>query len=420
LDNATYSVAVEAFESKKNNWYSIFAKYSSSILSGSIGMMGIYVEMLKKLRNIADKHAGEFESQGFSRFFEMLKKELTNEYFLNVENHLEDLKFKEGVLISAVLGKGNKGINYTLRKLQDKKKHWLEQLFTKSPSIYTFHIHPRDDSGARALRELKDEGINLVANALAQSADHILSFFNMLRTELAFYVGCLNLHEQFTQIGELSSFPYLVDPKESKHSFQGLYDICLALSTKQKIVGNDANADDKNLVIITGANQGGKSTFLRSVGLSQLMTQCGMFVPAESFCANVYGSLFTHFKREEDSTMKSGKFDEELSRMNDITGHITSNSMILFNESFAATNEREGSEIARQIVNALVEKNIKVFFVTHLYDFANSVYEKNKESARFLRAERQTDTGRTFKLTGGEPLQTSYGIDLYDKIFGSN
>jgi DNA mismatch repair ATPase MutS len=65
--------------------------------------------------------------------------------------------------------------------------------------------------------------------------------------------------------------------------------------------------------------------------------------------------------REEDATMKSGKFDEELSRMSDIADDMTSNSMVLFNESFAATNEREGSEIGRQIVCALLEKGDQDF-----------------------------------------------------------
>ncbi len=69
--------------------------------------------------------------------------------------------------------------------------------------------------------------------------------------------------------------------------------------------------------------------------------------------------------------MKSGKFDEELSRMSDIADHITSNSMVLFNVSFAAINEREGAEIVRQIVSALLEHPIKVFFVMHLYEFAH-------------------------------------------------
>lgn len=177
------------------------------------------------------------------------------------------------------------------------------------------------------------------------------------------------------------------------------------------------NADRKDVVIVTGANQGGQSTFLRSVGLAQLMMQSGMFVPAEFFCSNVCAGLYTHYKREEDASMNSGKLDEELGRMSDIADRLVPDAMILFNESFAATNEREGSEIARQIVFALREKRIKIFFVTHLYEFARALYEEASGNVLFLRAERQADGARTFRLREGEPLQTSYGADLYRRIF---
>lgn len=412
-----YTIAVESIEKVKRSYFSVFSKYPASILHSSIEMMQIFAEMLKKLKNIADEHADKFDSEGFTAFFEMLKKGLSDEYFTEIQNHLRELKFRNGVLISAELGEGNAGINYILRKPPDKKRSWLKRTFAKKQSVYTFTISDRDESGARALSDLKDQGINLVANALAQSTDHIRNFFTMLRTELAFYVGCLNLNEQLAQIGEPITFPLPVASGERRHSFKGLYDVCLALIMKQKIVGNDVNADNKNLVIITGANQGGKSTFLRSIGLSQLMMQCGMFAPAEKFSSNVCDGLFTHFKREEDATMNSGKLDEELNRMSDIVDKITLNSMLLFNESFAATNEREGSEIARQIICILVEKRIKVFFVTHLYEFAHGFYDKKMENTIFLRAERQSDGGRTFKIIAGEPLQTSYGEDLYNRIF---
>jgi len=383
-----------------------------------MGILHEFIVMLKKLKNIADENSDKFTSEGFTAFFAMLKKELDEEYFAKVQNHLSELKFRGGVLISAELGKGNKGTNYILRKRQDKiKQSWIKQIFAKKPHAYSFSISDRDESGAKALSGLKDRAINLVANALAQSADHILSFFSMLRIELAFYVGCLNLYEQILQLEEPTCFPLPVASGERRHSFKGLYDVCLALTMKQKIVDNDLNADNKNLIIITGANQGGKSTFLRSIGLSQLMMQCGIFVPAVSFSSNICEGLFTHYRREEDPTMKSGKLDEELSRMSDIADNITSNSMVLFNESFAATNEREGSEISRQIVIALLEKRIKVFFVTHLYEFAHGFYDKKMENAIFLRAERQADGERTYKVIEGEPLQTSYGEDLYRAVF---
>jgi len=415
-----YQIPIDSIENKNRRWMGIFSKYPSAILYGSIEMLQMFVDLLKKLKSIADEHADKFESEGFTAFFAMIKKELDDGYFASVQKHLRELKFRDGVLISAELGKGNEGTDYTLRKPHDKNQNWMKWIFTQKSPVYTFYIPPRDEHGARALSELTEKGINLVANALAQSADHIDSFFIMLRIELAFYIGCLNLYEQLAQMGEKVSFPLPVPTNERRHSFHGLFDICLALTMKQKIVGNDSNADNKDLMIITGANQGGKSTFLRSIGLAQLMMECGMFVPAGNFCANLCDGLFTHYKRKEDASMKSGKLDEELSRMSTIADNITSNSMALFNESFAATNEREGSEIARQITCALLEKRIKVFFVTHQYEFAHGFYDKRMENAIFLRAERKDGGGRTFKLIEGEPLQTSYGEDVYHMVFGRN
>jgi len=412
-----YNIVVETIESEKKIYWGILSKYPIAILDRSVEVLQMYIRALKKIRDIANEFSEQFVSEGFKTLFAMLKRELSDEYFAEIQNHLQILKFRDGVLISAELGKGNKGINYVLRNPTNLRKSWLERIFNldKTP-IYSYTIAERDDAGARALSDLRDRGINNVANALAQSCDHILSFFTMLRIELAFYMGCLNLSEQLAQMEAPICIPTPTEKEKRIHNGQGIYDVCLVLTQKQKAIGNDLNADNKYLVIITGANQGGKSTFLRAIGLSQLMMQSGMYVPAVSFSANVCDHLFTHYKREEDTTMISGKLDEELSRMNDIVNHITPNSMLLFNEAFAATNEREGSEIASQITTALLEDHLKVFFVSHLYEFAHSFYERKLENAIFLRAGRQKDGKRTYRLLEGEPLQTSYGRDLYNKI----
>lgn len=117
--------------------------------------------------------------------------------------------------------------------------------------------------------------------------------------------------------------------------------------------------------------------------------------------------------------MSRGKLDEELKRMSGIVDSMTPKSIVLFNESFAATNEREGLEIARQIIRALVEKDNTVFCVTHLYDLAHTLYQRQAETALFLRAERRDDGKRTFRLVEGGPLPTSYGPDLYERIFSA-
>jgi DNA mismatch repair ATPase MutS len=187
-------------------------------------------------------------------------------------------------------------------------------------------------------------------------------------------VGCLNLSDNLSEHGETICFPDARSGDELVLGAEGLYDVCLPLRNDEPVIGNELAGDGKSLVMVTGANQGGKSTFLRSLGLAQMMMQSGMFVAADSFKANVRTGIFTHFKRGEDPTMKSGKFDEELRRMSEVAAAITSGGLLLCNESFASTNEREGSEIGRQVVKAMTDLGIKVIFVTHMFELASSFH----------------------------------------------
>jgi len=411
-----YAIAVQAVDGERKI-YRGFWDNPEIILHRSIEVLEFFVGLLKKLTRMAHEHAAQFCSTGFQRLFDMLMTELDDEYLRAVQAHLKQLRFDGGVLISARLDRGNKGRDYVIRRDPKPKQSWRQRLSFFERSPYTLEIADRDEGGMRALGELRGRGVNLAANALAQSSDHVLSFFTMLRAELGFYVGCLNLAEQLDAQGEPRCFPAPLPLGERVLSGRGLYDVCLCLVLKERVVGNDLGADGKSLIMITGANQGGKSTFLRSIGLAQLMMQCGMFVAAERFRAEVGDAIFTHYKREEDPTMTSGKLDEELSRMSQIVDIARPDSLLLFNESFSATNEREGAEIAGSIVQALLENDMKVCFVSHSFELAHRFHSEARDNALFLRAERQADGTRTFKLLEGEPLPTSFGEDLYQRVF---
>ncbi len=414
-----YQIPIEFMERKRNQWLWIFSRHASpsSTLSSALHVLEFSLDLFVTLGKIADKYVNRFESSGFVRFFKMIQSELDDQYLAEIERHIKMLKFPNGTLLKAQLGNGNESDNYILCKPNDNEQNLIKRLFAQKSPVYTFTLHPRDDRGARTLGEIRDRGLTRVANATARAAKHIEGFFNMLYTEMAFYIACLNLHERLVELKEPVVFPQPVPPSERRFSCNGLTDITLSLTMKQKAVGNHVSGDGKDMFIITGPNQGGKTTFLRSVGVAQLMMQCGMFVAAKSFSANICTAIFTHFKREEDKKMEKGKFEEELKRMSDIVEHIKHDSLVLFNESFAATNEHEGSEIARNIVNALIEKNVKVFYVTHFFELSNGFYENSMENFIFLRAERLPDLTRTFKIKEGKPLDTSYGADLYQKIF---
>lgn len=196
----------------------------------------------------------------------------------------------------------------------------------------------------------------------------------------------------------------------------------MGLGQKRDPVGNSCDIAGKRLLIVTGANQGGKSTFLRSIGIAQVMMQCGMFVAAQTYESGIFPKFFTHFTRREDSAMNSGRLDEELSRMSRIVDQLGDASMVLLNESFASTTEKEGSVIAYDITKALTEAGVKVLTVTHLLSFAKKVYEEylaaEDSAMEFLSAERTDEGKRTFKMIQHAPELTSFGLDLYDKLIG--
>ena len=415
-----YAVAAGALEDKRHLWGGYGGSYqnASSNLSGAVNHLEAYVARLRQLRQIADDHAGKFRSDGMRTLFSTLHRELEDEYFEEISDHLRQLRFRAGTLISARLDRDNSGIGFVLRAPGEDRRRWAERLGIGPRSTYSFTIPPRDDAGSQILDDLTSRGISLVANAAAQSADHIGSYFTMLRAELGFYVSCLNLADRLAAKGAPTTVPDPAPLSPSVFSCTDLRDACLELQSQDPVVGNEVRADGKPLVIITGANSGGKSTFLRSTGVAQLMMQCGLFVTAGSYRANVTSGIFTHFSREEDPGMTSGRLDDELKRMSVIAGQLRPNSLMLFNESFAGTNEREGSEIGDQIVRALLDADIKVFFVTHRFSFADRFRRQHAYPALFLRAERQPDGRRNYKLAEKDPLPTSYGEDVYYRLGG--
>ena len=405
-----YQLCLDTSERRKNIWYTLHAFRISSTFSTAVEMLDLYLDALLQLRKIGEKYRRDCTSRGFCRLFSMLEEELSDEYFARVRPVRSQLGISGGILVSAEFGSYLQGVHYVFRQQKNLRSR-LQWLFAPS---YT--IADRDDAGANDLAIRKDRAINEAANALAQSAEHLEQFFALLRRELAFYAGAIRLRNRLQEWNLPVCIPRVLPKTAETRAWEGLYDVSLALTREASVVGNDGKTENQRLVIITGANQGGKTTFLRSVGQAQLMAQCGLFAGAAALTVPVRGQLFTHFKREEDRSMERGKLEEELDRMSRIADRLRAHDLVLFNESFASTNEREGSRVFSQITKALTESRVEVFSVTHLFAYSSCFLED--PGACFLRAQRLPGGERTFKLLPEKPLETAYGEDIYRKVFG--
>jgi len=377
-----------------------------------------------------------FASAAFAGFFERVRRDLPDDDLQALEHHLEALRFRAGVHARVRLGTANKGSDHRLRldpargsRATSAGRWWplaraRHAAFAGLPGAARrantgiIRLEPGSPNALRALEALRDRCLERTAEALQDGVDRLTTFFETLRAEAAFYLGALNLAERLRELAVATCLPEPAPAHERALTAEGLLDPCLALQASAAPVENDLAADGASLLVVTGANQGGKSTFLRAVGVAQLLLQAGLFVPARAFRASLAPGVFSHFRREEDRTMTRGKLDEELARVRAIADDLAPDALLLLNESFAATNEREGSEIARQVVDALTQAGVRVAFVTHLDEFARGHHARGDPTTRFLVAERRPDGTRTFRLLEGAPERTSHALDVYRAVFG--
>ena len=248
-----YSIIGETLgeEKKSSLWFS--HQSPSTVLHTAIGALDLLLSALGRIRDILSARSSDFASTGFASLVRTLNVEVGDDFLEYAGNHLHELKFGGGALVGADLGVGCKGRNY--RALKPGRKGMAERLRERKNSL-TVQIPDGDEAGSRALEELRDRGINRVADSLARSRDHVLGFLGVMRFELAFYIGCINLHERLAGIGMGLCLPLPARPEERAHRGKGLYDICLALTLGGPVVGNDLEADGRSLFVVTGANQG--------------------------------------------------------------------------------------------------------------------------------------------------------------------
>jgi hypothetical protein len=410
-----YALAATAVRQEHGSVLGAMAHSPSLNLQRSVDVLGMFAETLAAVRRLGTGAEVRFRSAGLTRFCTMVATEFGEGYLANLREHLRALRFRNGVLVTAGLDLSGTGTGYAVGRPPNGRRP--RRPAARSRDGIDIRIADGDDSGAQALAGIVDLGVARMAAVLARAADRILAFFRDLRFQAGFYVGCLNLHRRLG--GAPVCWPEPVSRGRAELSGRGLYDVCLALAApNRQVVGNDLDTG-VGLIMITGANQGGKSTFLRALGLAHLMMQCGMFVAATSLRATVRSGVFTHFPRDEDDTLTRGRLDDELARLSALADTMTGGALLLLNESLSSTNEREGAQIGADIVRALVERDVTVVYVTHIYELSHRLYREWGNAAVFLRADRRPDGRRTYRLHPGAPLATSYGQDLYRRIFAS-
>lgn len=244
--------------------------------------------------------------------------------------------------------------------------------------------------------------------SLARLADEFLFYERFIKLEL-------NISEQ----GNPCCMAEFSDDDTQLSDF---YNVKLAICRIKGTIDHDVVCNEleftneKNIMILTGPNRGGKTIFTQGIGLAFLFFQHGVFVPCSKGRMRICNGIYTHFPADENATVSLGRLGEEAQRFNEICKIATSDSLLLFNESFATTSHTESIYIATDVLKYLCCLGARVCFNTHIHELAENADRfslSNQSVCGAVSVVMECENGeRSYKISYKKPDSKSYAHDI--------
>lgn len=242
----------------------------------------------------------------------------------------------------------------------------------------------------------------------------ILEVLSVLYHELPFYNIGLIMNAKLKLEGQKVCQPKWIEPLV----LNDIYHVNLGIDHKEEITKNTIIIEpDKPIMILTGANRGGKTTITQTISIALWFGQLGLFVPGKSMNLPYVKELLLHFPKEEKASVKLGRLGEECLRFRHLFEQSSKESFYCMNEAFQGTSHNESLQIALESVKAIHAKGGYLLFNTHLHELVEALEKEiPKEQIKSLIAGKDMKKS-PYMIDEGRPLGKSYA-HLIAKKYG--
>jgi len=261
---------------------------------------------------------------------------------------------------------------------------------------------------------LLNREMHIVEDILLKHEKLVTSSILTYRDEISLYYGAVRLVDFMNRNNHAKCYGV---PSKGEINYRGLYSMAMAFDSvtseernKYLVVENDLLIrKNENTLLITGANDGGKTVLLESIGIAQLLFQNGLIVPAKAAKLQIYDKIFSHFPKDEDISIGAGRLGEEAGRVSKILQASGQSTLVLFNEPYITTSPLEGLDILVMSIKRFMERGSKICLVTHYLDILSGIDDTGSIASYVMEIK---DGIRTYKALQRVPMSKSHAIDV--------
>ncbi len=354
-----------------------------------------YITAYEKLEKELEQE--ELSSEGMTAFLQILKDIQGSEEYRRIREQTKAVlaKIKE---LRFIITYDKDRISVTLGELPEEGAYPEMRGSLQNPFIADPYLTELENACLDILTKKKADFFRELEGTAALCEAAKKTVLDRFEKEVLFYLSFRTLQLDMEKEGFCFSTP--VTAEKNKMEAEGLYDLALALtslSTGKKVIPNDFQyKEGDRFFVLTGPNQGGKTTFARSLGQLVYFSRIGLDVPARSAAVPFFPDIQTHFSVEESVETGRGKLKEELIRLAPMMEENRKGTFVIINELFTTAASYDATIMGKKVLEHFTALGCMGIYVTHLKELSEGI-----DGVVSMRAMLDDNRVQTFKIKRG-------------------